>query len=651
VWDRGSVAVGALVVAAASVGGVLAVLDSAAYVRLAVPAPGPAFRLGLGALRSGVEVAGALAVGLLLHAAAVAVPQQPDGRRSGVLDVDGWRSTRRAGLLAVVAGLGALALGPLTASDLSGASVAAVLVNDPWSTFTALEEPAAWVVTGVLLTAGGAAATAVLTWRGTVLVGALSWVATLAPAVVGPAVTGVDHDRVVDAAIVQAAATPVLGLLVGLAAARDPLPAAPARRSLRLLVGMLAALTVAAAGSTALRLGPTTPMGTAWGALSSVRVVVALVALLVVVAAVRARRPPRPAVVAVLVTVVVVLGAVLARRLPPLFADAPAAGGADAPAAQENMLGYALPDPVSVARLLFDQRFNVLFGTAALLLAAGYLAGVRRLRRRGDAWPVGRTVAFLCGCAVLLLATSSGIGRFSPAVFSVHMAAHMLLNMLVPILLAIGGPVTLALRALPAAGRAAAPGPREWLAGIVGSPAARAVTHPLLALALFVGSFYVLYFTGLFDAALRYHWAHQAMNAHFLLVGYLFYWPLIGSDPAPVRLPHLGRLAVLLAAMPFHAFFGIAVMSSDTVLGGEFYRSLGLTWLPDLGRDQFLGGGIAWAAGELPMLLVVVVLLTRWARDDAREATRHDRRADGDGETELAAYNAMLARLSGTSAR
>jgi cytochrome c oxidase assembly factor CtaG len=158
----------------------------------------------------------------------------------------------------------------------------------------------------------------------------------------------------------------------------------------------------------------------------------------------------------------------------------------------------------------------------------------------------------------------------------------------------------------------------------------------------------VLYLTGLFDVALRYHWAHQLMNLHFLLVGYLFFWPLIGSDPAPVRLPHLGRLAVLLAAMPFHAFFGITLMSLQTVLGGDFYGLLALPWVPDLLADQHVGGGIAWASGELPMLLVVIVLLTRWARDDAREAARHDRRADADGEAELAAYNAMLARLAGS---
>jgi putative copper resistance protein D len=211
-----------------------------------------------------------------------------------------------------------------------------------------------------------------------------------------------------------------------------------------------------------------------------------------------------------------------------------------------------------------------------------------------------------------------------------------------------GGPMTLALRALTPAGRGNPPGLREWIAVGIGSRFLRVVLHPLVVLALFVGSFYALYLTGLFDIALRYHWAHQLMNLHFLVIGYLFFWPLIGVDASPTRLPHIGRLAVLLAAMPFHAFFGVAVMSTSTVLGGEFYRLLALPWVGNLLDDQHTGGGIAWAAGEAPMLLVILVLLQRWSRDDAREAARHDRRADADGEADLEAYNAMLARMSGS---
>ena len=222
------------------------------------------------------------------------------------------------------------------------------------------------------------------------------------------------------------------------------------------------------------------------------------------------------------------------------------------PGQVELELGYPIDGPPSLANLLFDWRFDLIFGTLAIVLAVLYLLGVRRLLARGDAWPIGRVVAWLAGCAVLLFATSSGIGRYAPAMFSVHMEAHMMLSMLAPVLLVLGGPVTLALRALPAAGKDGTPGPREWLLALVRSPLSRFLTNPIVALVLFVGSFYVLYFSGLFDWALDKHWAHLLMNAHFLL-GRL---PLLlaGDRHRPVAAPaaahRAARHGVRVAAVP-----------------------------------------------------------------------------------------------------
>jgi len=319
---------------------------------------------------------------------------------------------------------------------------------------------------------------------------------------------------------------------------------------------------------------------------------------------------------------------------------------AGAPSRVEVLIGYDLAGPPTFGRLALDWRFDLIFGTAALVLAGAYLLAVRRLHRRGDRWVTGRTAAWLIGCAALLVATSSGIGRYGPAMFSVHMGQHMILGMLVPILLVLGAPVTLALRALPPAGRTRPPGAREWLLAAVHSPVARLLTHPLVALALFVGSYYVLYFSALFPAALPEHWAHKLMNLHFLLVGVLFFWPIVGVDPAPRRLPPAARMGLVFASVPFHAFFGVAVMSANTAFGGDYYRSLALPWVPDVVRDQQLGGGLAWAAGEIPLLLVVIALLIQWSRQDERSARRADRQADVHGDPELEAYNAMLRRLA-----
>jgi cytochrome c oxidase assembly factor CtaG len=293
-----------------------------------------------------------------------------------------------------------------------------------------------------------------------------------------------------------------------------------------------------------------------------------------------------------------------------------------------------------------DWRFDLVFGSAAIAMALTYVAGVRRLRRRGDAWPRGRTLAWLCGCAVLLIATSSGIGRYMPAMFSMHMAAHMLLSMLAPILLALGGPVTLALRALPAAGRGDPAGPREWILIALHSKLSRFLTHPIVATFLFVVGFYALYLGGIFDAVVGSHAAHLLMNAHFLLSGYLFYWVVIGIDPTPRPIPPVAKLGMVFASLALHAFFGVVLMGTNTVIGETFYRSLHLSWHGDLLADQRLAGAIAWSAGEVPLGVVIIALLIQWRRSDQRTARRLDRAADRDEDAELAAYNAMLAELS-----
>jgi putative copper resistance protein D len=172
----------------------------------------------------------------------------------------------------------------------------------------------------------------------------------------------------------------------------------------------------------------------------------------------------------------------------------------------------------------------------------------------------------------------------------------------------------------------------------------------LIALALFVGSFYVLYFSGLFDVALESHGAHLAMNVHFLLVGVLFFWVIVGVDPTPRQLPPVGRLGLLFVAVPLHAFFGVAVMSSDSVIGSSFYQQLEMPWVDRL-ADQTTGGGLAWATGEAPMLLVLLALLVQWSRAEERTARREDRRADRDGDRDLTEYNAMLRSLATTGRR
>jgi putative copper resistance protein D len=225
------------------------------------------------------------------------------------------------------------------------------------------------------------------------------------------------------------------------------------------------------------------------------------------------------------------------------------------------------------------------------------------------------------------------------------MALHMSLNMLGPLLLVLGGVMTLLLRATTAHPAGMPAGPHEWLNALLHSKVLRLTYNPLYVFVVFIGSYYALYFTPIFDYAMRYHWSHQLMNVHFLVIGYLFYGAVIGVDLPPRPLPYIGKLGLVLAAMPFHAFFGVAVMTSTDIIAKNFYGYLDEPWM-HLKADQYLGGGIAWSAGELPLIIVVIALVTQWARQDARVAKRTDRHLDAGTDTSFDAYNEMLARIA-----
>jgi cytochrome c oxidase assembly factor CtaG len=309
--------------------------------------------------------------------------------------------------------------------------------------------------------------------------------------------------------------------------------------------------------------------------------------------------------------------------------------------------GWMPTAPPSLAGLLaWHPQPIPLFPAGCLLAALLYAAGVRRLRRRGDAWPPGRTLVFTAGLGAVLEVTATGIGGYGMRLLSVHMVQHMVLSLVAPVLLLLGAPVTLALRALPPAARARR-GPREYLVTALHSRPARAATSPLFTLPLFIASLYGLYFTSLFGVLMRTWWGHDVMLAHFLLVGLLFFYPLLGADPAPRR-PHpvLGILE-LLAGMPFHAFFGIAVMMSASPIAPYFAQALPGAWPTSTLSDQRTAGAIAWAFAEIPTVLVLLVLAARWRRSDTRAAARADRAADRDHDADLAAYNQHLAALAG----
>ena len=257
-----------------------------------------------------------------------------------------------------------------------------------------------------------------------------------------------------------------------------------------------------------------------------------------------------------------------------------------------------------------------------LLVVTGlYLWGVRRLRLRGDDWPSGRTVAFLAGgVGVIGFAGLSGLGAYDTTMFSLHMIQHMLLAMVAPIFLALGAPVTLALRTAPRPVRSA-------LLAVLHSRFVKLLTFPLVGWAIYVASPFALYFTGWYPATLDNQVLHEMLHLHFLLVGSLFFWPMVGIDPIPGRQSHPFRFLILVSTLPFHAILGLSIYTQTTVIAAEHYQALGLDWLDPM-ADQRVGGGLLWTSGELVGLIMLVVVTVQWIRASEREAAREDRRLD-----------------------
>ena len=312
--------------------------------------------------------------------------------------------------------------------------------------------------------------------------------------------------------------------------------------------------------------------------------------------------------------------------------------------------GIAMPEAPNLTRVLLAYDADGLMLALLIFAVALYIKGVLILSRRGVKWPIGRTIAFAIGISAVDFATSGGLGVYSRFAFANHMMSHMVLGMIAPIGIVLGAPITLALRTLPQARNKEEWGVRGAFIAILHSKLSRVYTNPVVALAIFDGSLFALYFTPLFGNLMQGHSGHFFMSLHFLLAGILFFQVLIGIDPMPNKIPHLVKIIIIFAAMSIHAFFSISVMSATTLLDNGFFALLERPWATDLLADQKLGGSIGWAMGEIPILLALLATFMQWQRADKNEANRIDRAADRAAamgeDDELAQYNRYLAQLN-----
>ncbi|GAA1957912.1 cytochrome c oxidase assembly protein [Agromyces allii] len=333
------------------------------------------------------------------------------------------------------------------------------------------------------------------------------------------------------------------------------------------------------------------------------------------------------------------VAAALARTATPV-AEQP---GVIAQTPAEILTGEPLPPWPDLYRYFTEWNLDLLWILGCGFGIFFYLAGVWRLRRRGDKWPVYRSVLWVAGMLLLAYITNGGVNAYEQYLFSAHMAAHMVLTMAVPVLLVPGAPVTLAARAIRAR-KDGSRGGREWILLAVHSKFAGIIANPIVAAVLFAGSLWVFYYSPLFRWTMVDHIGHEWMIVHFLITGYLFVQSLIGIDPVPYRLPYAFRLVLLLGTMALHAFFGLAIMSSAGLLLADWYGAMG--WGTDALVDQQMGGGLAWSIGEIPTVALAITVAVQWSRSDQKESKRHDRHADRTGDAELEAYNARLAAMA-----
>jgi len=263
----------------------------------------------------------------------------------------------------------------------------------------------------------------------------------------------------------------------------------------------------------------------------------------------------------------------------------------------------------SASDLLVDWQLDPASLLLVGLTGGLYAIGVRRLAARGRRWSPARTAACAGALVAAVVATQSGIARHEDASFWVHMVQHVLLGMVVPGLLVLSAPLTLALQT-------GAPGTRALLRRALRSRPARVLAHPLTAWLLFGGGLVALYLTPLLDLSVRNDAVHLLVHAHFVLSGALFLTLLVGLDPLPGRPGHAVRLLVLLVAVPFHSIVGLALLSADRPVAPDAYPLL---------SDQRVAAGLFWGTGELFTLVVAAVIARSWWVHEQRAAAREDR--------------------------
>ena len=325
--------------------------------------------------------------------------------------------------------------------------------------------------------------------------------------------------------------------------------------------------------------------------------------------------------------------------------------------------------------VLTHWQFAPVVTAATVAAAVLYVWGTWRVARRHPArpWPLWRTWMFLAGLFVVVIATQSGIGSYDSVLFWDHMVQHLLLLMIAPPLLVAGQPFTLLLHA--------SRNPlHTWVKRFLRSRVVAVLTWPPFGLAAYAITVAGTHLTSLTSLILTNPLLHDLEHVLYLVVGYLFFLPLLGREPIRWRLSYLPRLLVLALAMPVDTFTGLVLGYASTGLGTAGPRPPGS---PGPVADVHWAGAIMWIGGDAIMFGFMMLVVLMWSRDDRASALGHGwlerarrsrfedlvasarppsgqpdpagppaaaapARGGIDDDEHLAAYNAYLAQLNAT---
>jgi cytochrome c oxidase assembly factor CtaG len=282
---------------------------------------------------------------------------------------------------------------------------------------------------------------------------------------------------------------------------------------------------------------------------------------------------------------------------------------------------YHGPPELTVSRALGSWTLDPWTLAGLLVLGGSYVAGVRALRRRGMAWPGGRTVAF-CGLGLgfTVLATMSFVGVYQSVLFYVRSVQTILFLLVIPLFLALGRPLSLFIAAVPGAG--------QRLAAAIKSPAARLATFPVITTLVLVITPFLVYFTPWYQAGFTSTAVAQLTHLAFTAPGFVFFWTLLRVDPVPKAYPYVVSLWITAAEVVGDAILGLSVVASNSLLAGGYYHALARPWGPNLSTDQVLGGGVLWIFGDIVGLPFLAAQLIQMIREDEADAAVIDAELD-----------------------